>query len=152
MPSTRSPQRTLEIRRTFPAAREAVFQAWTRPEMLRRWWGVAEGYTTPLVEVDLRVGGRYRLGMLPPDSDDLIILTGEYLAIEPPDRLVFTWGMEAQDSVSHITLEFRGRGAQTELVLTHRYEGPAEYAENFRQGWEGMFDRLGKTIQGEKNV
>ena len=56
----------LRMNRTFNAPREKVFQAWTQPEYLRNWWGMSAGYTAPIVEVDLRVGGRYRLAMQPP--------------------------------------------------------------------------------------
>ncbi len=60
----------LRLNRTFAAPREKVFQAWTQPEHLRNWWGMGAGYTAPIVEIDLRVGGRYRLGMQPPDDGD----------------------------------------------------------------------------------
>ncbi|HLF89844.1 MAG TPA: SRPBCC domain-containing protein [Anaerolineales bacterium] len=145
-----SPIRSLEVRRTFAAPREKVFTAWTRADALQQWWGVAAGYTTPLAEVDCRVGGRYRLGMLPPDSDQMIILTGEYRHIQPPEKLVFTWGFEGQNGPeSLITLRFLARGSQTELILTHEYQGPKEMAQNFRQGWEGMFERLGQALAKE---
>jgi uncharacterized protein YndB with AHSA1/START domain len=142
---TNSPSRILEVRRIFNAPPQRIFEAWTRPEALQRWWGVAEGYTTPLAEVDLRVGGSYRLGMLPPDGEDLLILVGEYQAIEPPDRLVFTWGLEGQQP-SLITLRFIARGSRTELVLTHNYEGTEEMAARFQAGWNGMFERLAKIF------
>jgi uncharacterized protein YndB with AHSA1/START domain len=141
-----SPNRSLELRRIFPAPPGKVFAAWTRPELLRQWWGVADGYTTPLAEVDLRVGGRYQLGMLPPDADDLIVITGEYRIIDPPDKLVFTWGLEGQQP-SLISLHFREHKRGTELVLTHTYDGPVEMAEQFRRGWNGMFDRLDKSLR-----
>jgi uncharacterized protein YndB with AHSA1/START domain len=143
MITTLNPAQSLEVRRTFAAPREKVFAAWTRAEALQKWWGVAEGYTTPLAEVDFRVGGRYRLGMLPPGGEQMTILSGEYRLIQPPDKLVFTWGFEGQEGPeSLITLRFLTRGTQTELILTHEYQGPAEMAKNFRQGWEGMFGRL----------
>ena len=59
----------LQISRTFNAPRELVFQAWTQPESLSRWWAAGPRFTTPIAEVDLRVGGKYRLGMLAPDQD-----------------------------------------------------------------------------------
>src|SRR5689334_254804 len=91
---TRNPARVLQLRRTYPASRVQVFAAWTQIEMLKRWWGVAEGYTVPVAEIDLRVGGKYRLGMLPPNGEKLFMLSGEYQVIEPPEKLVFTWGLE----------------------------------------------------------
>lgn len=136
--------RVLEIRRTYAASREKAFAAWTQIEALKKWWGVSEGYTVSIAEVDLRIGGRYRLGMSPPNSETVIVLTGEYLVIQPPEKLVFTWGFESEEGnvESLITLRFLARDDQTEIVLTHEYQGPEEMAENFRAGWEGMFIRL----------
>jgi uncharacterized protein YndB with AHSA1/START domain len=58
---------TLRLRRTFAAPRQRVFQAWTTPQEMKRWTGPGE-YTTPLAEVDLRPGGRYRIHMRTPDG------------------------------------------------------------------------------------
>ena len=141
--------RSIELRRTYPAPPNRVFAAWTRPELLKMWWGVADGYTTPLAEVDLKVGGRYRLGMLPPDRDDLIVISGEYQVIEPPEKLVFSWEIESKsgpDMISTITLQFLKKGNSTELVLTHEYTGPAEMGENFKEGWGGMLVRLARIL------
>ena len=55
--------------------------------LLRQWFAVAEGYTTPIAEVDLRVGGRYRLGMQAPDNDDLMVAAGAYREVTRPERL-----------------------------------------------------------------
>jgi uncharacterized protein YndB with AHSA1/START domain len=147
--SSESSPRLLELRRTFNADPSRVFNAWTDPQFLRKWWGVAEGYTTPIAEVDLRIGGSYRLGMLSPDADDLNTLAGEYLVIETPDKLVFTWGMEIDGTVpnpSTITIQLTPHGAGTMLVLMHEYVGTPEMAENFRAGWTGMLARLGAAI------
>ncbi len=67
---------TLRINRTFRAPREKVFSAWTDPEKLKRWWGAHEGFTTPIAEIDLRVGGSYRLGMKPPDQNLVFVVGG----------------------------------------------------------------------------
>jgi uncharacterized protein YndB with AHSA1/START domain len=148
--ATVNPAQSLEVRRTFAAPPEKVFAAWTRAEALQKWWGVAEGYTTPLAEVDFRVGGRYRLGMLAPDGEQMTILTGEYRLIQPPERLVFTWGIEGTDTPeSLISLRFLSRGEQTELILLHEYQGTPEMAKNFRQGWNGMLERLGIALERE---
>lgn len=150
-PKNRSELHSIELRRVYPAAPERVFAAWTQPELLKRWWGVAEGYTTPLAEVDLQVGGWYRLGMLPPDRDDMIVISGEYRVIEPPERLVFSWEIESKRGppvISTITLRFLKRDAGTELVLTHEFEGPKEMGASFKTGWEGMTARLGRWIAG----
>jgi uncharacterized protein YndB with AHSA1/START domain len=85
---------------------------------------------------------------LPPNSDQLIVLTGEYRVIQPPEKLVFTWGFESDEesAESLITLRFLARGAQTEIILTHEYRGPEELAKQFRMGWEGMLARLDHVL------
>jgi len=143
-----NPIRLLEVKRMFPAPREKVFAAWTRPDALKRWWGVSEGYTVPIAEVDLQVGGKYRLAMMPPDGKQVIVMSGEYRVIQPPEKLVFTWGFENEEGgmESLITLQFVAHGNQTEIILTHEYYGPEEAAKNFRQGWDGMFARLSRAL------
>ena len=57
---------TLRVTKTIAAPRDLVFKAWTEPERLKQWWGVEANFSAPIAEVDLRVGGKYRLGMLAP--------------------------------------------------------------------------------------
>lgn len=149
-PDSADRPRSIELRRSYPAPPERLFAAWTRPELLRRWWGVADGYTTPLVEIDLQVGGRYRLGMLPPDQPDLIIISGEYRVIEPPNRLVFSWTVESKlgpGVISTITLDFLRKRQGTELVLRHEFSGLEQMGAEFRAGWEGMLRRLAQVTE-----
>jgi uncharacterized protein YndB with AHSA1/START domain len=81
----------LRLERTFAAPREEVFRAWTEPEVLRRWWAAAPTWECPVAETDVRVGGRYRLTMRDPDSGKEHTVGGEYVAVESPQRLVYTW-------------------------------------------------------------
>jgi uncharacterized protein YndB with AHSA1/START domain len=75
--STVRPETTLRLTRTFRAPRDTVFQAWTDPEELKRWWG-PPGYATPVVELDLRVGGRYRIGMRELPDGQVFYLSGAW--------------------------------------------------------------------------
>lgn len=139
----------LRTRRTFPERRESVFRAWTEPEALKQWFAVAEGYTTPIAEVDLRVGGRYRLGMQAPDDDALMVAGGAYREITPPERLVFTWrweGVPQNEPETLVTVEFHERDGATEVVLTHSlFPGAAERDLHLR-GWQGCLNRLESVI------
>src|SRR3954464_7200682 len=103
------------------ASRERVFDAWTDPELLRRWWAAGETWDTPLAEVDLRPGGRYRLSMHDPDSGNVHTVGGEYTEVTRPDRLVYTWAWEGESDSgeSLVTVEFVAAGGGTEVVLTH---------------------------------
>lgn len=137
----------LHIRRTFSASPAEVFEAWTRPEHLKRWWGMNDKFTTPIAEVDLRVGGRYRLAMKPPDNDDLYIVSGTFLEVNPPHRLVYTWTWEnAHEAETTVTVVFHEREGATEVVLTH---GPFEAAprrDRHAAGWDGCLTRLTKIF------
>lgn len=89
---------TLRLTRTLKAPREKVFWAWTTSEALKSWYG-PEGWTTPSAEVDLRVGGGYRIVMKGPQAEE-IILSGTYREVQPPERLVYTWQWEKFQSPS----------------------------------------------------
>jgi uncharacterized protein YndB with AHSA1/START domain len=141
---------TVRITRIIDAPREQVFRAWTEPEEIRCWWGPGE-FTCPEADVDLRPGGTYRLAMQPSAGDPFIV-GGTYREVEPPARLVYTWrwetGPAADGSESVVTVEFRARGEQTELTLTHTdfpaSHGPAPY----RMGWEGGLEKFEALFAG----
>ena len=88
MPSKTDNLFTLKIVREFDAPREQVFAAWTESDRLSQWFQAGPGYTTPISESDLQIGGQYRLGMKPPNKDVVHIVGGEYREIAPPERLV----------------------------------------------------------------
>ena len=85
----------LELKCVLGAPRERIFRSLTEPAELAKWWG-PQGFTTPEIDLDLRVGGHYRFGMQPADGD-LFHLSGEYLEIHPPSRLVYTFRWEEPD-------------------------------------------------------
>ena len=80
----------IEVRRRFAATPERVFDAWTQPEVLTEWWSAGPSHRPGLAEVDLRVGGRYRLSMIDDDGVETVV-GGEYVEVRRPDRLAFTW-------------------------------------------------------------
>src|SRR4029079_6735273 len=83
--------KTLRIERTYDAPADAVFDAWTSEEVLRRWWHAEVGWETSSAEVDLRVGGAVRVVMRDPAKDAEYGGGGVYTEIDPPHRLAFTW-------------------------------------------------------------
>lgn len=135
----------LEIRRTFPASRERVFRAWTRPEELNRWSAPRDAVAT--TEVDLRVGGRYRIVMRGPDGTTYIV-GGVYREVDPPSRLVYTWKWEGNPAAveSVVTVEFLERGRSTEVVLRH--DGLADDGDRSRHedGWNACLDKLAVVV------
>lgn len=143
----------LRLERSFAAPRDEVFQAWTEPEVLRRWWAAQPTWETPLAETDVRVGGRYRLSMRDPDSGDEHTVVGRYVEVEPPARLVYTWTWEGadQDSASAdsiVTVEFRDDGDRTTVVLTHEGIADETSRDNHAHGWSGCLDNLESRVFG----
>jgi uncharacterized protein YndB with AHSA1/START domain len=137
---------TLTLERTFDAPREAVFAAWTDPEILRRWWAMAPDWDTPEATVDLRVGGRYRLAMRDAGSGAVHVVGGEYRSVEPPERLVYTWtwedGMSPGSVGSVVTVAFREDGGRTTVLLTHTGFVDADALPTHEHGWNGVLDNL----------
>jgi uncharacterized protein YndB with AHSA1/START domain len=74
----------LQLERRFDASPEAVFDAWTNPDVLRRWWAAGPDWETPVAEVDLRAGGRYRLTMRDPAAGAEHTVGGEYIEVRRP--------------------------------------------------------------------
>ena len=113
----------VEIRMTrlFDAPRQLVFEAMTKPEHVKQWWGrLGDGYSVPVCEIDLRVGGAWRFVNRHPEGE--AVFYGEYREITPPSRLVFTEIFEPYpDSVSVVTTEFTTEGSKTRMTATVRY-------------------------------
>lgn len=140
---------TLRLERTYEASPEEVFDAWTNPEVLRRWWASEPAFTTPVAEVDLRVGGGYRLSMESP-SGALHTVRGEYREVSRPDRLVYTWAWEEEDGstghVSTVTVSFQRTGESTTVVLEHTDLPSAESRDRHGIGWEGCLESLQREV------
>jgi len=141
-----SPDTALTIRRTLPARRERVFRAWTDPGALREW-SCPVGMTVASAEVDLRVGGLYRIAMQPPDKASASIAYGTYREIHPPERLVYTWQWEGGEmGETLVTVEFRDLGEQTEVVLVHELFPGADVRDKHAQGWASCVDHLQQAL------
>jgi uncharacterized protein YndB with AHSA1/START domain len=111
----------IRMTRLFNAPRHLVFEAMTKPEHVKQWWGrLGEGYSVPVCEIDLRVGGAWRFVNRHPKGEAAFY--GEYKEITPPSRLVFTEIFEQfPDSVSVVTTEFADEGGKTRMTATVRY-------------------------------
>jgi len=134
---------TLRLTRTFEATREKVFHAWTDAEKLKRWFGPV-GYAAPIAEVNLRVGGKYRLGMRKLPNGDIFYLSGTYREVRPPEKLVYTWFWENEPELGEtlVTVEFRARKTSTEVVVTHELFPNQNIREDHDKGWNSCLDRL----------
>ncbi|HEX7981698.1 MAG TPA: SRPBCC family protein [Gemmatimonadaceae bacterium] len=118
--------REIRITRSFDAPRQLVWEAYTRPELLKRWLGAMPGWSWAVCEMDVREGGRYRWVWRGPEGAELG-LGGEYKEVVPFERLVST---EKYDQAWYPgeavgTVEFTERGGRTTLVTTLRYDSKA---------------------------
>ena len=135
----------LVVRRQLAVPRERVFEAWLDSESLAHWMRPGN-LTHATVTVDPRVGGGFRIVMEGRTDGGDYEHRGEYLAIEPPSLLSFTWISNATDhKPTVVTIEFHERGSGTELVLTHR-RLPPTVVEDHRQGWTEIVRLLDETL------
>jgi uncharacterized protein YndB with AHSA1/START domain len=143
---------TLTTTRIFDAPREVVFQAWTDPKKLQRWWG-PKGFTNPVCEVDVRPGGAIRIHMRAPDGT-VYPMVGVFHEIVVPERLVFT--SSALDGNGHPlfevlnTVTFAAEGGKTKLTVrasVSKVKGDAApHLAGMEQGWSMALDRLAEEL------
>lgn len=132
----------LRVERQFHASPERVFQAWTTAEELSRW--SAPSPAPADVELDLRVGGRYRMAMSGPDGV-VHRVTGVYREIDAPRRLVYTWRWETIPDFPEtlVTVEFRRRDdGGTDLLLLHDGLPDTPSGRRHESGWAASLDKL----------
>jgi uncharacterized protein YndB with AHSA1/START domain len=134
------------IKRRVSAPRERVFQAWTTAEHLQRWFFPGlDGDATPQAEVDLRVGGRYRITMHAADGHIAAMVGGVYHEVRPPEKLVFSWVWEAPDpepSETLVTVELHEIQGETEVIITHEYSPDVITHGRHTIGWNCILERL----------
>ena len=135
----------IELQRRFRASPERLFRAWTQPDALREWWCPA-GWAAGDVEIDLRTGGAYRIEMRRAGAGGGIVsVSGRFLEVRPPERLVFTWrwhGAFAEMPETLVTLELRGSESETLLTLRHDHFTDLALRRQHRGGWLAACERL----------
>ena len=139
---------TLRLRRRFQAPRETVFTAWTKPEALKQWW-CPQGWTPAEIEVDLRVGGAYRIGMRRTNGGPPVYACGKFLEVQPPSKLVYTWQWDGAFEYlpeMRVTVQFLDVSGATELILTHENFPDLQVRQQHRHGWIVACDRLERTL------
>ena len=138
----------VRIERTFAASAEDVFDAWTNPEVMRRWFHPAPDWDTPEAEVDLRVGGKVRVVMRKRDGTETGA-QGEYTLIDRPHRLVMTWTFDAASSNEQlIELFFSESEGSTTVLMVNSGISTAERRNDQHRGWHGCLDELERAVAG----
>jgi len=144
--------REIRMTRLFDAPRALVFEAMTRPEHIRNWWGnLGEGYSVPVCEVDLRVGGKWRFVNRTPKGEEAAFY-GEYREVDPPGRVVFTEIFEPfPDAVSVVTSELTEENGKTRMVATIEYPSQEVRdmvrATGMERGASISYDRLDDLVR-----
>jgi uncharacterized protein YndB with AHSA1/START domain len=142
----------LQLEHRYAASRESVFDAWTNPEVLKRWWAAAPTWGTPLAEVDAREGGSYRLSMRT-DEGEVHTVRGEYSEVSRPERLAYTWSWEegpepamAGSESTLVVVEFLEDGDGTLVRLTHSGFANEQIRGMHVQGWEAVLANLERNV------
>ena len=136
---------TLVVRRRISASPDRLFRAWTIAEEFVRWWG-PRGVVCEGAEIDLRIGGAYRIANRTPDGT-LVWISGMFEAIQPPTRLAFTWRVDRSPAEeSRVTVTFTAIGNETEVVVVHEQIASEATREDHELGWIGCLNGLAEHI------
>ncbi len=136
--------RKLIITRMFAVPVERVFQAWTDPAIMAKWWSCNERWRTPIIDVENVPGGKHCITMRHSDGD-AVQMDGKYVEIIANEKIVFTWTMSfgenpPEDTV--ITVDFKKVTGGTYLTLTHDKVADPEVLKGASGGWAGFMGML----------
>jgi uncharacterized protein YndB with AHSA1/START domain len=143
----------LHFERVIAASRHVVCRAWTEPDRLKVWYKPDDAWATPTAELDLRVGGAYRIGLQPPGGATFYEV-GWFRDVSLPDRLVYTLrfegvhlheptGAEMEKYETVITAEFEELpDERTRVIVTHAGYRTTEDRDRHRNGWPRFLDHL----------
>jgi uncharacterized protein YndB with AHSA1/START domain len=138
----------VQVKRTFAAPREKVFQAWIDPKLMTKWFARCRNCPpAEILEADARPGGRCRIQVVD-EKGKLYRGQGVYREVRLPERLVFTWSWDHDDyGDSFVVVEFRALGQSnfTEVTLTHE-RLPERAIEDHRKGWGECLDMLERAL------
>jgi uncharacterized protein YndB with AHSA1/START domain len=137
---------TLRIERRFEAPAQAVFDAWTSEEVMRRWFHAAHDWETTEASVDLRLGGDVRVVMRDPHKDVSYGGGGRYTEIDPPRRLAFTWFWDGNEKRQLIEIDFEEADGITTVRFTHRDLWDEHSVRSHEGGWGNCFDNLERVL------
>jgi uncharacterized protein YndB with AHSA1/START domain len=143
---TEDSAQVVRIERTFDASAEEVFDAWTNPEVIERWFIPGRDWQTPSAEVDLRVGGTVRVVMRSPEGTE-VGAEGEYTLVDRPNRLAFTWTFDDDPSNEQmIELEFTERDGATTVLFVNSNISNEERRDSQYGGWQACLDNMERAL------
>lgn len=137
---------SLKIVRAFDVEPAKVWRACTEPEALTQWMAASDAFHTRVVEIDVRVGGRYRIVMTAPDGEEHDV-SGVYREVVANRKLVYTWAWKSTpERESLVTIKLRAAGGGTELTLSHERFFDTAARDRHNQGWNACIDRLERLL------
>ena len=137
---------SLEVRRVIRATPDRIFEAWTQPAHLREWWGPRD-VTCVDAQIDLRVGGRYRIANQFPDGR-IEWIVGEFEVITPPRELVYTWRLESDSQpAERVRVRFEPHADGTEVIVLHERILDPRVRDRHREGWDSCLDGLAEHLE-----
>ena len=133
----------LNLVRKYPVAPEKVWRAWTDAEAVKKWWGPGPGEPVAVAELDVRVGGRFRIVFGGPQGTAHEV-QGTYQEVVPNRKLVFTWTWpnSTPERESVVTIVFRAAAGGTELDFRHEQLFDEKVRDDHKRGWTGSLDKL----------
>ena len=139
---------SLEIVRFINVPTDRVYDAWTDPAQLRRWFG-PENVRTRKIAADVRVGGKYRWDLTSPEGEEMSAF-GEYKELVPGNKIVFTWQWDDDEAwanrTSVVTIELFERHGGTELRLRDEQLPSEESRDRHNEGWNSLLDGLEQFV------
>jgi len=141
---------SLTLRRTIRASRARLFRLWTEPAELVKWFNAPE-HGLASAELDLRVGGTYRLGMRKLPDGEPFYVRGEYREIDPPKRIAFTWTWDSPGDAQNtlVTVDLIEVPGGTEVRITHELFANQKQVESHTAGWSAILESLAEYSEGE---
>lgn len=140
----------LNLARSYPVPPEKVWRAWTDPEAIRRWWGPGGHEPVSLAQLDVRVGGRFRIVFGGPEGREHEC-AGVYREVVPNRKLVFTWTWpnSTPERESLVTITFRATNGGTELDFRHEQFFEEAVRDGHKQGWSESFVKLEQFLRNQ---
>jgi uncharacterized protein YndB with AHSA1/START domain len=137
---------SLTIKRRINAPPAKVYQAWTDPQKMMRWYAPADAETLR-AEADTRVGGRFRVLMRTADGEEHDV-SGVYREVVPDEKLVFTWAWRSKPEwESLVTVALKRDGEGTILTLIHEQLPDEAERDGHRNGWTGAIEKLARVVE-----
>ncbi|MBS0223095.1 MAG: SRPBCC domain-containing protein [Proteobacteria bacterium] len=137
---------SLTLKRQLKAPPEKVYQAWTQPEQMIRWWGVTPHPNKPIAETDLRVGGHFRVQFWGQNGEHHSV-GGRYREVVPNRKLSFTWAWQSTpERESLVTIDIVPANDGSILTLTHEQFADETARDDHRKGWNHALDNLEKLF------